>query len=339
MLKNPQTKGPPCVTSDRPWADDSQKQLGTPLPKNSQKSPMAAYNGIIWSPVEEEWVLSVPGRRNLAPRADLVVNDPRDRVCPFCPGAPEATIPGRVRAVPSKHPMVSSDEGKLLHWVLIYGESHEMRLSELPKQMTAQFIEAISLKTVELFESCEEVRAVFAFESVGDHFGPTIAHPHGQLVGLPFTPRRLSVSGSACELCDRETAELTIFRTSTATLAVPPWARLPFEMVVFPKTHHRSLTTLDSSERQDLAACIQKALVLAVATYGGRRPPYLLNVMQAARDDELHHLRIEIVPLHKDSESLKRPGGMELGLGVYLNPLTTLAAADMLRLALNESNC
>lgn len=60
-------------------------------------------------------------------------------------------------------------------------------------------------------------------------------------------------------------------------------------------------------------------------------PPYLINVMQAPKGDASHHLRIELVPLHKDVRTLKRPGAMELGLGVYVNPLLPETAAGMLR--------
>lgn len=292
-----------------------------------------------WSPVEEEWILRVPGRRNLAPRADLAPDDPRGSICPFCLEGPEAVV-GTVQAVPSKHPMVAQDGRdhvqRLRHWVLIYGESHNKRLGDLPLSVTIDFIDAIGVKTAQLFET-GDVQSVFAFESVGDHFGPTVAHPHGQLVGLPFVPRRLSLTCDDCPLCKLCIPEdLKILRTDTADLQVSPWSRFPFEMLAFPQAHHSTLMSMDSSEKRDLARCVHTALKLAVETYGNKRPPYLINVMQAARDDTLHHLRVEIVPLHKDIQSLKRPGGMELGLGVYLNPVTPNDAATLLRQALDR---
>jgi UDPglucose--hexose-1-phosphate uridylyltransferase len=298
---------------------------------------MADEPYMTWGPVEEEWILRVPGRLGLAPRADLAPDDPRDRICPFCPGGAEAVV-GAVRAVPSKHPMVAQSNDNRTrqsrHWVLTYGESHDRRLGDLPLPVTVEFIEVVAVKTKQLFK-VGDVQSVFAFESVGDHFGPTVAHPHGQLVGLPFIPRRLTLTNVDCQLCSPHMPEdLKIQRIGAATLGVSPWSRLPFEMLTYPEAHHSSLMSMNSSEKQDLAKGIHTALNLAIATHGGRRPPYLINIMQAARGDTLHHFRVEIIPLHKDTESLKRPGGMELSLGVYLNPVTPNDAATLLRQAL-----
>jgi UDPglucose--hexose-1-phosphate uridylyltransferase len=298
---------------------------------------------MVWSPVDEEWILQVPGRRNLAPRADLAPDDPRGVLCPFCPASPEAPVAGRVHAVPSKHPMVvgsnHGSDGRIgRHWVLVYGDSHDKRLGDLPASVTTEFVALIALKTKHLFET-EDVKSIFAFESVGNHFGPTVAHPHGQLVGLPFVPRRLSLASDECPFCKVRAGDcLQIVRIGSASLEVAPWSRFPFEMLAIPEVHHPTLMSLNLSEIKDLAACVHIALKLAVDTHGGRMPPYLINFMQGAQGDNKHHIRVEIVPLHKDAQSLKRPGGMELGLGVYLNPVLPGDAVAILREALERRN-
>ncbi|MGN9786946.1 hypothetical protein ACTMTF_36370 [Nonomuraea sp. ZG12] len=237
--------------------------------------------------------------------------------------------------------MIALDQGVArpqgqLHWVLVYGSSHSQRLGELPAEVTRQFLEMVSHKTSDLFGN-PSVKAVFAFESVGGHFGPTVAHPHGQLVGLPFVPRRLTLTSDAgsCAVCDSAVEqELTVAMPGHALIQVPPWARLPFEMIIAPKAHRPDLASLSLDEAASLADCLHTGLQLCRSTYGGAMPPYLINVMQAPRGDSSHHLRIELVPLHKDMKTLKRPGGMELGLGVYLNPLPPEVAAGILREAL-----
>ncbi|MBB5132641.1 UDPglucose--hexose-1-phosphate uridylyltransferase [Thermocatellispora tengchongensis] len=225
-----------------------------------------------------------------------------------------------------------------LHWVIVYGRSHAHRLGDLPAEITLRFLELTARKTTELFRN-SSVKAVFAFESVGDHFGPTVAHPHGQLVGLPFVPRRLTLGAErrrcvACAEIDRP--DLDVVVTGHARLWAPPWARLPFEMVITPTEHRPDLASLSPAEMTSTAGLLHTGLRLCRLTYGGKTPPYLINVMQAPKGDISHHLRIELVPLHKDADTLKRPGGMELGLGVYLNPLPPEAAARILREALAE---
>lgn len=287
-----------------------------------------------WSPVEQEWLLRVPGRRDLAAQVDIRPDDTSFAGCPFCPDAGDAPV--RVRLVPSKHPVIAAPQERAqeqLHWVLVYGSSHSRRLGDLPAEVTQQFLEKVSHKTMDLFRS-PSVKAVYAFESVGDHFGPTVAHPHGQLVGLPFVPRRLTLTHGAdsCAVCDLAVdRELTVTTSDHALLQVPPWARLPFEMIISPRAHRPDLASLSPDELVSVAGCLHTGLRLCRVTYGGAMPPYLINVMQAPKGDASHHLRIELVPLHKDVRTLKRPGAMELGLGVYVNPLLPETAAGMLR--------
>ncbi|MFG1696783.1 hypothetical protein [Nonomuraea sp. NPDC049309] len=229
--------------------------------------------------------------------------------------------------------------GERLHWVIVYGDSHAERLADLPLAVTRAFLESIARATSCLFER-PSVKAVFAFESVGDHFGPTVAHPHGQLVGLPFVPRRLTLgqAGASCAICDCVTRQdLAVMASEHAFIQVPPWSRLPFEMIIFPLSHRPDLTSLRSDELTAVAGCLHTGLRLCRSTYGGEMPPYLINVMQAPKGDASHHLRVELVPLHKDETTLKRPGGMELGLGVYLNPLLPETAAHILREALPQA--
>ncbi|MEV4474575.1 hypothetical protein [Nonomuraea sp. NPDC049504] len=240
--------------------------------------------------------------------------------------------------MPSKHPMIGtagsgSPEQEQRHWVIVYGDSHSRRLADLPPTVTREFLEAISQATSCLLEH-PSVQAVFAFESVGDHFGPTVAHPHGQLIGLPFVPRRLTLTqpAASCAVCDCVSRqELTVAATELAFVQVPPWSRLPFEMIIAPVAHRPDLASLSAEELAALAGCVHTGLRLCRSTYGDQMPPYLLNVMQAPKGDGSHHLRVELVPLHKDERTLKRPGGMELGLGIYLNPLLPEVAADILR--------
>ena len=102
-------------------------------------------------------------------------------------------------------------------------------------------------------------------------------------------------------------------------------------MVLYPRRHLGRLADTTATELRELAEQIQTGLALC-RDGTGRNHPYLLNVMQAPRDDvHQHHLRVEIVPLHKPDGHLKRPGAMEIGLGVYLNPVEPCDAAALLR--------
>ncbi|MFI7148037.1 hypothetical protein ACIBO2_24255 [Nonomuraea sp. NPDC050022] len=299
---------------------------------------MSSEPTAMWSPVEHEWLFRVPGRRNLEPQADIRPHADLNAKCPFCPSGEDVAMASGPRLLPSKHPMIAleephSPEQEQLHWVLVYGNSHSQRLGDLPAEVTREFLELISIKTSRLFDR-SSVKAVFAFESVGDHFGPTVAHPHGQLIGLPFVPRRLTLAPAAdsCAVCESVTRrDLTVMITNHVLVQVPPWSRLPFEMIIMPRLHRPDLASLSIKEITSMADCLHTGLQLCRLTHDGEMPPYLINVMQAPKGDTSHHLRVELVPLHKDERTLKRPGGMELGLGIYLNPLLPEVAAGILR--------
>lgn len=66
-------------------------------------------------------------------------------------------------------------------------------------------------------------------------------------------------------------------------------------------------------------------------------PNYLLTIMQAPRGDIRHHLRIELLPLHRPNGGMKRPGGLEVGAGIYVNSLLPTDAACMLRDHVDEA--
>jgi galactose-1-phosphate uridylyltransferase len=105
-------------------------------------------------------------------------------------------------------------------------------------------------------------------------------------------------------------------------------------MLTYTRRHIPRLDFANGDELEALAGNILTGLSIC-RTANGETPPYLLNIMQAPRGyEDRHHLRIELVPLHKPDGTLKRPGAMEMGLGVYINPVTPQEAAERLRLML-----
>ncbi|MEU5552845.1 hypothetical protein ABZ738_24010 [Micromonospora sp. NPDC047793] len=272
-------------------------------------------------------MILVPGRSALVAQADVTGARPG---CSFCPDGAEAPS-ARVALFESRHPMVQAMGGRARHHVLVYGDEHGQRLADVPLTDVVALLDTAGKQTTTLFDD-PGVLAVYAFESVGDHFGPTVAHPHGQIIGLDFVPRRLLLLADACLLCATGSDDLIVQTTPGTYLRVAPWARLPFEMVLYPRRHLGRLADATATELLELAEQIQTGLALCRDSTG-RNHPYLLNIMQAPRrnDGHQHHLRVEIVPLHKPDGNLKRPGAMEIGLGVYLNPVEPRNAAALLR--------
>ncbi|ROO61328.1 UDPglucose--hexose-1-phosphate uridylyltransferase [Micromonospora sp. Llam0] len=296
-----------------------------------------------WNPVEEEWTIQVPSRSGSTAQVDLPDLLRRAQGCPFCPPAPEVPVAGYdVLLIPSKYPLVESlpDGDGLIsgcHDVFLYTDDHAGRLVDQSRDRVAGLLAALAARTEQMLAD-PLVRAVFGFECQGDHFGPTVAHPHGQLIGFPFVPRRLSVAGPDCLMCTirHEAPHLVVHGGQSSVVAVPPYARFPFEMVVAPTRHVPTLSQLAEAELTELAGSVLAAL-RACLDDEAAMPQHLLTVMQAAKGhQERHHLRFELLPLHRPGGGIKRPGGVEIGAGVYLNSLPPSQAATLLRERLRE---
>ena len=285
-----------------------------------------------WGPVENEWIVTVPGRATLAAHADVEPGLPA--CCPFCP---LFTSPDdRIKVVRSKYPLVPPSTTTARpeidnHVVLVYSSSHEERLGDLPPDHVREILDIVGDRTDRLLET-PGVESVCVFEAYGDYFGPTVPHPHMQLIALPFSPRALTIDNQdGCMLCKKKPDTLLVVDGACVSTHVPQWARLPFEVTITPKRHLSTLSQATTAELDELAEQLTAVLV-AYRRQAGGRTPYVLAVMQAPRaDGEAHHLRIEVLPIHKPDGTHKRAGGIEVMYGIYVNPTLPDVAAEMIR--------
>ncbi|MFF5084437.1 hypothetical protein ACFY36_45965 [Actinoplanes sp. NPDC000266] len=226
------------------------------------------------------------------------------------------------------------------HSVLIYTKEHHQRLGTMPVGRCRDLLARIGQLSDELMTN-GNIEAVCATEAVGDHFGVTVAHPHAQVIGLEFEPRAISMDDSGgCALCaggkTGGNGRHVVRELPTAVAEVPPWARLPFETVIYTRRHTPSLGATNEDELSDIAQLIWEVL-RAYRSQTRGKPQYLLGVMQAPRSRRsAHHLRVELMPLHKSDGSLKRPGILETMFGLYINPAQASESAEILRRLLNE---
>ena len=107
------------------------------------------------------------------------------------------------------------------------------------------------------------VRYTQAIINHGREAGASIAHPHGQLLGLPFVPgeildeqRAFSRFDGGCILCATLEAELgegerVVFANDDVVCVCPYWSGSPYELLIIPRDHELHLT--DASD-ESLAA-------------------------------------------------------------------------------------
>ena len=246
------------------------------------------------------WVTIVSERAqrpsDFAPRGELQAFD-QTRPCPFCPGNEEATPAAletvgdggdwQLRVIPNLYPAFEGDdgfavhhdgpvhvmaEGTGIHEVFVYTPDHDMTLDRLDDQRAGEFMLALKRRFTE-HAAIPHIRYTQAIINHGREAGASIAHPHGQLLGLPFVPgevldeeRAFARFAGGCLLCttieaERATGERIVFANDDVAIICPYWSGTPYELLIVPTRHDLHLQDADD----DSLAAIGRALRDATA--------------------------------------------------------------------------
>ena len=203
--------------------------------------------------------------------------------------------------------------------VVIHGPEHRRSLAELDGPLLELVAEAWRLRARARRQ--EGLPHLHALVNEGREAGASLAHSHSQLVWLPEEPPfAVAEAGEPCRVCallERERTEgarIVAERGGVALLC--PWAgRAPYELLIAPLEHEP-----DGFESPLLGHA------LSLAAEGLRR----LHAVEGPRPANLWlhngtHWHLEVLP------RLTVLAGLELGAGVYVDPLPPEQAAAALR--------
>ena len=292
-------------------------------------------------------------------RATRVEADP-SRPCPFCPGHEEATPPAletfaddgqwRVRVVPNLYPAFDGDEAMAvrnlgpvhvqaeasgIHEVLVFTPDHDGGLGGLSDDDVARMMEALRSRMVS-HSGSRNVRYTQAIVNHGREAGASLAHPHGQLLGMPFVPgeitdeeRAFSRFDGGCILCATVEAELVdgarvVIDNDDVLVLCPFWSGSPYELLVIPKQHAVHLQ--DSSDAEITG--VGRGLRDAIATLDHLHSDLAYNVVfhtAPHQHNGPYHWHIHVLP------KLFTVAGFERGTGVMINIVDPESAAAALR--------
>jgi UDPglucose--hexose-1-phosphate uridylyltransferase len=317
------------------------------------------------NPLNGRWVTIVASRAerptDFASRSATVEADPT-RPCPFCPGNEDATPDAlgsydrhgqwQVRTVPNLYPafdghdtMAVRNLGPVhvladasgIHEVLVLSPDHTASFADL-EDADAELVMLLLRDRFQEHADVPNVRYTQAIVNHGREAGASIAHPHGQLLGIPFVPgeildeeRAFGRFEGGCILCVTAEAELAedtrvVSADEAVTVVSPFWAGSPYELLVIPRDHRAHL---HESEPSDLAAAgraIRTALWMLRERLGD--VSYNLVIHTAPhRHDGVFHWHAHIWP------KLVTVAGFERGTGVHINIVPPEHAASELRRA------
>jgi UDPglucose--hexose-1-phosphate uridylyltransferase len=315
------------------------------------------------NPLNGRWVTIVAERgerpTDFAPRSERVEADP-GRPCPFCPGHEENTPPaletyGRdgawiVRVVPNLYPAFSGDDAMAvrnlgpvfvqtpasgIHEVFVYSRHHELSWADLDDR-DAGLVMAALRDRLEDHARTDHVRYTQAIVNHGREAGASLAHPHGQLLGMPFVPGEILEEERAfvrfeggCILCATAEAEVAdqsrlIYEDDSVVAVCPFWSGTPYELLVIPRTHEPHL---QAASPPDLVAM-------------GRALRSVLSHLRELHGDVAYNLVFHTAPHHHSGPfhwhahiwpKLISVAGFERGTGVQINITPPELAAQELR--------
>lgn len=313
------------------------------------------------NPLNGRWVTIVPNRAerptDFAPRER---NLELDRPCPFCPGNEEETAPaietteadGRwsMRVIPNRYPAFDGDdafavhhlgpvhvqaEASGIHEVFVYTRDHEGGLHLLDDAHAAEFMFVLQRRLAE-HAALPFVRYTQVFVNHGREAGASIAHPHGQILGLPFVPgevldeeRAFARFAGGSLLTTTIEAELSaeervVFANDDVLAVCPFWSGVPYEMLIIPMEQQAHLQdasaqTLASMGRaiRDAVGHLNRCLGDVAFNLGFHSAPH--------QHGGEYHWHAHLWP------QITTQAGFERGTGVMINVVAPEAAAASLR--------
>jgi UDPglucose--hexose-1-phosphate uridylyltransferase len=315
------------------------------------------------NPLTGRWVTIVAERAgrptDFAPRAADIEADP-ERPCPFCPGNEETTPPAlerldeggswKMRVLPNLYPAFYGDEpfsvhhlgpvhveaeASGIHEVFVFTRDHKGGLDTLSDLDAADLMRMLQRRFRE-HASATNLRFTQAIINHGREAGASLAHPHGQLLGLPFVPgevleeqRGFSRFEGGCILCATVEAELVdskrvVFANDDVICICPFWSGSPFELMIIPRSHDLHLTDSDDRTVAAVGVAIRDAIRHLHAAVGD--VSYNLVFRTAPHQySGAFHWHVNIWP------KLVTTAGFERGTGVLINILPPEVAAARLR--------
>jgi UDPglucose--hexose-1-phosphate uridylyltransferase len=307
-----------------------------------------------WNPVLKWWVM-VSSERQSRPLT------PKD-YCPFCPGSGKVPDEYGVLSYDNDWPILNPDPPEVTPLdssifknaksygkceVILYSPEHNSSLGELSKESIEKLIELWVNKYIELGEK-DFIKYVFIFENRGEEVGVTITHPHGQIYGFPFIPKKIEIELSSCKEyyeTSKKNLYLEILKEELKqkirivdendffVTFVPYFADYPYQVFIIPRGKRLSIDEFGTEEKTQLGESLKRI----VGTYDNlfeRDFPYMMCFHQRptdGKDYSYYQFHIEFYPPLRNEKTQKFNASSETGSWTHGNPTSPEEIAKELR--------
>ncbi|HOJ11164.1 MAG TPA: galactose-1-phosphate uridylyltransferase [Clostridiales bacterium] len=308
-----------------------------------------------WHPLIKDWVIIASHRQN---RPQM----PKDW-CPFCPGSGKvpdnfdvlkydndfpslSQNPSIPDNVPTKFYKMKEAYGKCE--VILYSPQHTITLPQLPVEHVKKLVDLWTERFIELRKD-EKIKYIFIFENRGELVGVTMPHPHGQIYGYSYIPKKLELEldsckeyydqNNSCLICDMtrdemEFKERIIFESEHFVVFLPFFVEYPYGIYITSKKHIQNLAQFTESEKLDLARTVRGAAGTLDSLFGFQFP-YMMCMHQEPVNSgdfsKYYHFHIEFFPPLRASNKQKFNASSETGAWAHANPTKPEEKAQELR--------
>lgn len=310
-----------------------------------------------FNPLTKDWVMIASHRQN---RPQM----PKDW-CPFCPGSGKVPDDYVVYQYDndfpalSQNPPIPDDVATDLYKtneaygkceVILYSPEHTTTLSELSEQHIRKLVDLWTERFVEIKKD-EKIKYIFIFENRGEVVGVTMPHPHGQIYGYSFIPKKLELELASskehyentkrCLICDmikeeQKFEKRIVIENDDFITFLPFFCEYPYGVYIAGKRHFGTLEDMTETEKDNLSNII-KSTVGMLDNLFGYTFPYMMCMHQApvngADTSDYYHFHIEFFPPMRSADKQKFNASSETGAWAHCNPTAPEEKAEELRTA------
>ena len=309
-----------------------------------------------WHPFTKDWVMIASNRQN---RPQM----PKDW-CPFCPGS--GKVPDNYDVYkydndfpalsqnPSEPDDVANDFFKVKPSygkceVVLYSPGHTTTLPELSVDHITKLVD-LWCERFDAISEDENIKYVFIFENRGNVVGVTMPHPHGQIYGYSFIPKKIELELESakeykeekgnCIFCDmlkeeKKFEKRIIFSNEHFTVFLPFFTEYPYGVYIFSNEHKNNISQFTPEERRSLAAILRETVGMLDSLFDYNFP-YMMCMHNAPVNTEedvsdYYHFHIEFFPPMRSADKQKFNASSETGVWAHCNPTRPEDTAEELR--------
>lgn len=313
-----------------------------------------------WHPLTKDWVMIASSRQN---RPQM----PKDW-CPFCPGSGKVPDEFEVYKYDNDFPALSQNPptpddvandffktaecyGKCE--VILYSSGHTVTIPELTDSHVTKLVN-LWCERFEAMQADEKIKYCFIFENRGDVVGVTMPHPHGQIYGYPFVPKKIELETASakeyyetmgkcifCDMLDNEKADgrRIIFQNEHFTVFLPFFTEYPYGVYIISNRHVNYITELTQTEKEALAVTIKHTVGMLDSLFDYHFP-YMMCMHNAPVNSgdfsKDFHFHIEFFPPMRSADKIKFNASSETGAWAHCNPTCPEETSKELRAAFEK---